>query len=585
QTDYTWEATNYKRPNKEKLVAYELLIRDFVEKHNYQTLIDTLDYLENLGITAIELMPINEFEGNNSWGYNPNFLFAPDKYYGTESKLKEFIDECHKRNIAVIQDMVLNHSFGSSPFVRLYESDPYGPPSAENPWLNISDKHPYGVGYDFNHESQKTKELVKRVLYYWMQEYKIDGFRFDLSKGFTQNYTTSVGAWGNYDQSRINIWKNIADKMWAVDDSSFVILEHFADNSEEQVLANYGMILWGNSTHDYQEAGMGYNADFSWGYYSNRTGWTKPNLITYMESHDEERVMYKNILYGNSSGSYNITQLSTALDRIKLNATFFLTLPGPKMIWQFEELGYDISINENGRTGEKPIHWEYLQDSDRKSLYNTFRALLKIRNENEVFTAPNVSINFVLGTSNDVKSIKISGSPNTVIYGNFGVVGYYGIDVGFQHGGDWYDYFYGDTIHADGSTDKIDLEPGEFHIFTDVKLELPAGMENDSTGVAINNNGNIINTFKLSQNYPNPFNPTTTINYQIPTNGLVSITLYNVAGQKVKTLLSESKTVGKYSYKLNAENLASGIYFYKVDFKNGNNSVKFSETMKMLLLK
>jgi len=582
QTDYSWEATDYKRPNKEKLVIYELLVRDFVATHNYQTLIDTLDYLEKLGITAIELMPVNEFEGNNSWGYNPNFLFAPDKYYGTENKLKEFIDECHKRNIAVIQDMVLNHSFGSSPFVRLYASGNYGPPTSENPWLNITDKHPYGVGYDFNHESQKTKELVQRVLTYWITEYKIDGFRFDLSKGFTQNNTVdNVGAWGNYDQSRVNIWKNIADNMWSVDDSAFVILEHFADNDEELVLANYGMMLWGNSSHDYQEAAMGYNADFSWGYYNNR-GWSEPNLVTYMESHDEERLMYKNLQSGNSLGSYNIKLLATALDRIKLNAAFFLTLPGPKMIWQFGELGYDYSIDYNGRIGEKPIKWEYLQDNDRKSLYDTYRSLLKIRNENEVFTSPNTSINFTLGEDDDVKSIKISGTPNVVIFGNFGVASYSGIDVGFFHGGEWYDYFSGDTINADGYTDKIDLAPGEFHIFTDQKLELPTGVENP---VKINENDQIVKSFKLSQNYPNPFNPTTTINYQLPADGFVTLILYNLLGEKIQILDHGIKCAGNYSYKLNAENLVTGIYFYKIDFKNKNDLKIFSETKKLILLK
>jgi len=89
---YQWTASEYQRPDRQKAVIYELLLRDFLSTHNYQTLIDTLDYLERLGINAIELMPINEFEYNNSWGYNPSFYFAPDKYYGTENALKKFID-------------------------------------------------------------------------------------------------------------------------------------------------------------------------------------------------------------------------------------------------------------------------------------------------------------------------------------------------------------------------------------------------------------------------------------------------------------------------------------------------------------
>ena len=584
QTDYTWETNSYKRPNKEKLVIYELLVRDFVNAHNYQTLIDTLDYLDSLGITAIELMPVNEFEGNNSWGYNPSFYFAPDKYYGPANDLKRFIDECHSRGIAVIMDIVLNHSYGQSPLVRLYDHGNHTT-SLENPWYN--EEHNFTNpdaqwGYDFDHESLVTQYFVDRVNRYWITEYKIDGFRFDFTKGFTNNIKEMDDPWGSiYDPDRVRLLKRMADRIWATDSSVYVIMEHLAENQEEEELADYEMMLWGNSSHDYQEAAMGYNADFSWGYYNNR-GWSEPNLVTYMESHDEERLMYKNLQYGNSSGSYNIKLLATALDRIKLNAAFFLTLPGPKMIWQFGELGYDYSIDYNGRIGEKPIKWEYLQDDDRKSLYDTYRSLLKIRNENEVFTSPNTSINFTLGQDDNVKSIKISGTPNVVIFGNFGVDSYSEIDVGFFHGDEWYDYFSGDTINADGYTDKIDLAPGEFHIFTDQKLELPTGVENP---VKINENDQIVKSFKLSQNYPNPFNPTTTINYQLPADGFVTLILYNLLGEKIQILDYGTKCAGNYSYKLNAENLATGIYFYKIDFKNKNNLKIFSETKKLILLK
>jgi len=120
QQTYTWKSTSFSRPAKDNLVIYELLIRDFTSDHNYASTLAKLDYLTGLGINAIELMPVNEFEGNLSWGYNPSFYFAPDKYYGTKTALQNFIDECHGRGIAVIMDMVLNHSFGQSPMVQLY---------------------------------------------------------------------------------------------------------------------------------------------------------------------------------------------------------------------------------------------------------------------------------------------------------------------------------------------------------------------------------------------------------------------------------------------------------------------------------
>ena len=80
-------------------------------------------------------MPVNEFEGNTSWGYNPSFYFAVDKYYGTKNDLRTFVDECHSQGMAVIIDLVLNHSFGQSPFYLLYK-DADGKPSTDNPWYN-----------------------------------------------------------------------------------------------------------------------------------------------------------------------------------------------------------------------------------------------------------------------------------------------------------------------------------------------------------------------------------------------------------------------------------------------------------------
>ncbi|MCK4577755.1 MAG: alpha-amylase, partial [Candidatus Marinimicrobia bacterium] len=384
QSEYVWQHSDtFVKPEKSGLVIYEMLLRDFLAAHDFATLLDTLDYFERLGVSAIELMPFNEFEGNSSWGYNPSFYFAPDKYYGPKHLLKEFIDAAHERGIAVIMDMVLNHSYGLSPLVRLYwEGDG---PAANNPWYNQTSPNPvYSWGYDFNHLSPHTQAFVDRVNKYWLTEYKVDGFRFDFTKGFTQ----TAGDGGAYDASRINILKRMADEIWETNSSAYVILEHFADNSEETILADYGMLLWGNTNHNYNEATMGYNAssksDFSWGYYGRR-GWSQPHLVTYMESHDEERLMYKNLQYGNVSGDYSTKDLPTALNRMKLAGAFFFTLPGPKMIWQFQELGYDYSIDYGGRLGEKPIRWDYLDDPNRLNLFKTYAALMHLRNANEVF--------------------------------------------------------------------------------------------------------------------------------------------------------------------------------------------------------
>ncbi|MBU0710481.1 T9SS type A sorting domain-containing protein [bacterium] len=565
--EYTWMDEDFQRPEKHQLVIYELLIRDFLARHDYQTLIDTLDYLENLGINAIELMPINEFEGNSSWGYNPSFYFAVDKYYGPANDLKAFIDECHQRNIAVIMDIVLNHSYGQSPLVRLYDHGDHTT-SPENPWYN--EEHSFTNpdahwGYDFDHESPATQYFVDRVNRYWIMEYRIDGFRFDFTKGFTNNKKYSDDPWGSrYDADRVRLLKRMADRIWAADSSVYVIMEHLAENSEEKVLSDYGMLLWGNCNYNYAQVSMGYTngSDFSWGFYQTR-GWANPHLVSYMESHDEERLMYKNLTWGNYSGDYKIKELNTALNRQKLVNALFLTLPGPKMIWQFGELGYDYSIDYEGRLGEKPAKWDYFADPARLNLYKTVKALLKLRNENDVFTSPDSDVQ--LSVSAEIKRITILGDMDVLILGNMDVVSRDAVP-NFPYGGMWYDYFSGDSIYVEFTSTPITLAPGEFHIYTTEKLDTP------EIGIISEIDTDIPEMpreFKVHNNYPNPFNAVTTLRYDLEKESDIRINIYDLIGREVYTENRSKQSAGKYSFIWDGKDysgrmLHSGVYFFVI---------------------
>lgn len=467
QPVYSWKNTSFTRPDKNNLVIYELLVRDFTTEHSYASTLAKLDYLIGLGINAIELMPVNEFEGNLSWGYNPSFYFAPDKYYGTKTALQNFIDECHGRGIAVIMDMVLNHSFGQSPMVQLYFDG--AKPTTSGPWFNVDAKHPFNVGYDFNHESPATKKFSKDVMKFWMQQYKIDGFRFDLSKGFTQKASTDDAQFRLYDAGRVAIWKDYNSYIKSIDPNFYVILEHFAEESEEKVLADEGMMLWNNLNHDMNEATMGWlgGSNFQWGFYTNH-GFTKSeNLVSYGESHDEERLNFKNISYGNGSGSYMIKgNLATSLKREELIAAFLFGMPGPKMIWQFGELGYDVSIDFNGRTGDKPIKWEYFSDPNRKALYDAYAKFIRLKKNNSIFNSTNFTYNLAGG----IKYIKLTEGSNTVvIVGNFDVVNL-SANIDFGAAGTWLDAV-GSNVNLASGTYTANLAPGEYHIFSKVALK------------------------------------------------------------------------------------------------------------------
>lgn len=491
QPEYVWQTSDYVRPAPEKLNVYELLVRDFDTPRNYQAVIDKLDYLQELGINAIELMPVMEFAGNDSWGYNPIFYMAPDKAYGTKSKLKELVDKAHAKGMAVILDIVLNQADYEFPYVRMYWDA--GQPSADNPWFYQKGQHPFNVFFDFNHGSSYTKELVDIINAHWITEYKIDGYRFDLSKGFTtKNYCTTancdtgaeVAAWSSYDEDRIEILKRMADKIWEVNPSTYVILEHLSDDSEERILANYGMMLWGNNHYNYLQNTLGRTTgtDVSKTYYKNHSGtpWNNPaSIVAYMESHDEERLMYSNQQEGSSSGNYSVRNLSNALDRMKAAFAILFSIPGPKMMWQFGEYGYDFSINLNGRTGQKPIRWDYLDQPNRLRLYKVVSEIINLRNAYPAFHTSDLN----LFLNNDLfKSVVLRSQPfvtaptsaaqlSVVVMANFDVTSQSRV-VTFPYTGKWYHYFSpADSLNTTGLSNTFLLQPGEFRIYTNYKLE------------------------------------------------------------------------------------------------------------------
>jgi len=556
QTPYTWTTTNFQKPKRTDLVVYELLARDFIARHDYQTLRDTLNYLQRLGVNAIELMPFNEFEGNDSWGYNPSFYFAPDKYYGTKTDLKRFIDECHRRGIAVIMDMVLNHSCGQSPMVQLYFDGTTGKPAANSPWFNQDAKHNANVCYDFNHESAYTKYFVKQVTDYWLQEYKVDGYRFDLSKGFTQTNSGTTGSqaeynlWAQYDQSRIDIWKGIYNNLLLNDPTVYCILEHFADNSEEKVLADYGLMLWGNMSGAYTQAAKGVLAgsDLTGGAYSSRQ-FQQPNLVTYMESHDEERLMVNTLTGGSSSGTYNARDLNTALARQEMLAAFFFTIPGPKMVWQFGELGYDVSINFNGRTGAKPIRWSYYGDANRRQLHDVYAKLIALKVNEPALESRNFSIR----TRGTTKAININDpSMDLTIVGNFSVDPD-DIFPNFQRAGKWYNYLTGDSINVVDPAAALTLQPGEYAVYTSRKVK---------TATAVRSR--IGSTLHL-QVAPNPAANAALVRYELTTASPVAFTVLNLLGATVRTVtVSGRQTAGSHELRLPTADLANGVYLLRL---------------------
>ncbi len=288
----------------------------------------------------------------------------------------------------------------------------------------------------------------------------------------------------------------MADALWSKFPDAYIILEHFATNSEETVLANYrvnegkGMMLWENFNYAYSQNTMGFSgsSDISGMYYGNK-GWTAPRAVGYMESHDEERAMYRNLQFGNVSGSYSVKNLQTALQRMKTAAVMFYTIPGPKMLWEFGEFGYDQSINtcvnssvaDSCRLTAKPVLWNtYLQDLDRISLQKHIADLMRLRKNYDVFTSKGDAT--LTSGSSLVKQLTLKNTPytstpsdsshmNVQVAANFDVTAQI-ISVQFPHTGTWYDYYaQGTPVAVTGALLAVTLQPGDFKLYTDVKIK------------------------------------------------------------------------------------------------------------------
>ena len=468
--EYAWEIDDYQIKDGNDLVIYELLFRDFTDNSygegNIPEAMEYLDYLEDLGVNAVELMPVQEFDGNISWGYGTHAYFAMDKVYGTRQMYKQFIDECHKRGMAVILDVVYNHATGEHPYAKLYWNG--DKPASNNPWFNVDAPHGWSVYHDWNHSNKMVREHIKRNLEYLITEYKVDGFRFDLTKGFTQTSGES------YDQNRVNWLKEYNAHIKSVDPNAVMICEHFVDD-ENWELGKDGIKVWRNMNHPYTKA-MRRNmaeADFSGttnAFNSNGTmaDWNNfGTLVGYQESHDEERVAYLGQWEDNNGPEI---PFATRMERAKINAAFFLLSPGPKMIWQFGEIGYDISIEQGGRTDKKP--WktdEYMAVPERKALYDTYAMLIKFRKDNPRFFDSDVNFRWYVGYNEQTGRYlfaKSGDGKQFALFGNFGT-GSKNINVTLPKDGTWYQYDNGKEWK--GSSHTTTMTEGQFYILVDDK--------------------------------------------------------------------------------------------------------------------
>ena len=588
ETAYNWQVTNFNKPKKEDLIVYEVLIRDFDATRSFQGLINRMDYFKNLKINAIELMPVMEFEGNESWGYNTSFHMALDKFYGTKEKMKEFVDLCHQNGIAVILDVALNHAFGRNAMNRMWMNDPdgdgWGEPASDSPYFNMIATHSYSVGSDFNHQQPRTQNYVKRVVKQWIEEFKIDGFRWDLTKGFTQNATGSDANTNAYQQDRVDVLKNYADYVWSLDPTHYAIFEHLGADNEEKEWANYrinetpskGVMMWSEMTYAYSQLAGGYavGADISRIGSDAHAGFLGKRVIGYPESHDKERLLYTAMTAGNGAGSAPpLNNLNNALGRMSAIGASSLLVPGPKMIWHFAALGMQYSIYDcnngtvntesdstpgNCKLNTKPQpQWteNWLGVSQRAKIYNDWAKMIELKINEPVFEG-----NYTITPdANNVKqriyiydnALPSTQLKNVVVLCNFSVANLTMIPA-FPYTGTWYNLMDNTSINVTDVNATIAINSGQFLIYGN-KLATTLA----TTDLEI--------TKELSLS-PNPTSNYFTINAYTS-----KVQIFSLTGQLVKSFVNNFTNESQFEI----SDLNKGIYLVKAtDQSNRESTLK-----------
>lgn len=363
---FVWKASGYQRPPLDNLIVYEFHLEDFLGgARGFTGMIERLDYIKELGFTAIGPLPFHEFPGSKSWGYNPAYHFAPETSYGTPTELKQLIDAAHQRGMAVIMDLVLNHmdrnsalyqiygtDYDASPFFHLFEGDNWGFPDLDQP-------------------NPAVKRYAADVIRFWLTEYRIDGIRYDATR-FTD--------WSGYNNWGASWYAYIGVK---TDPTSFHIAEHMPSdpaliNETEMQTTWHDYFRW--RLREMIERGNLDRSEFEKIMKPTLIGFTNAlQRMAYTESHDEERVMQELRQRGYPAPERE-RRCITAL-------ALTLTAPGTAMIYAGQEFGESTKKI----VGENPLQWKLLESPTGTALANATRRLVHLRKQHPALRFGNIT--------------------------------------------------------------------------------------------------------------------------------------------------------------------------------------------------
>jgi 1,4-alpha-glucan branching enzyme len=427
---YSWGDSGWDRPPFSELVIYELHIGDFCAPYTFGSVIEKLPYLRDLGINAIELLPVFGFGGKPGWGYDPLFFFAPEQSYGTPEDLKALIDQAHQHGIAVILDVVFAHTSQDHAFNKLYPYD-------YSPWYGDNDmSEPNQFGFPkFDHMRPATKDFVRDVQNYWINEYHIDGFRYDYTRGIGYNMQDGVSYLAySARQAMPNLYliaEESPEHPPIVRDNDLNGAWHVRFNYMAKALLRQGQYL-----------------DWSWDnpeqwpalWDARQQGYSEPSqMVNYFESHDETRAIYELLTVEGISDE-------AARYRSALGATLLLTAPGVPMLLHGQEWGEQTEK----QSGHNPLHWEALDGDAGLGLKSHYQTLIRIRRDHPALRSANYAIDHCSAETKTLVFHRWNDAGDEVVVGLNFAPAEQQIPVLLPSAGRWRDLLSGDELDAEG---------------------------------------------------------------------------------------------------------------------------------------
>jgi len=385
--EHRWQHDDADFPPNEELIIYELHIGDFRGGPGDQTkkpgtfagVIEKLDYLVELGVTALELMPITQAEPDDNWGYSQHSLYAVDNTLGTPDELARLIDECHKRGLRVIHDGVYNHLHETAPITQVDYSYWFYEVNPDMPELRFGPKFNYEY-FDEALEVYPAREHALGSIRRWICNFHMDGIRFDSTRALKD---FEVIRWFDeeaHERSGLKPFFTIAEHLPqdpAITRPNGPIEAAWHDNFYRQLNCTVqGVPQDNHQPFDTTELLRVMDAK-SDGFASNY------NTIRYLNNHDQERTMHLLTTKGRKSAD-------AAFRRNKLGAALLLTAPGIPMLWMGEEFGQDSERGEN--TKRKPLDWSLLDQDRNHDLWQHYRRLIALRKESAALCSDNFEV-------------------------------------------------------------------------------------------------------------------------------------------------------------------------------------------------